>query len=90
MQKTISIIIRGKVQGVNFRQGAQEKASALGIRGIVRNLPDKAVKIVATGDQAQLDDLLLWCKEGTSRAEANDAETTDEELRTFPDFRVVK
>jgi len=90
MPQTISIIVKGKVQGVYYRQTTQEKATTLGIRGTVRNLPDRSVKIIATGEKAQLDKLLAWCRQGPSRAEVSSIECREEELRDFPDFRVLR
>lgn len=90
MLQTISIIVKGRVQGVYYRQTTQEKATLLGITGTVRNLPDRSVKIIATGEKKQLDKLLAWCKQGPSRAEVSSIETKEEELRDFPDFRVLR
>jgi len=90
MPQTISIIVKGKVQGVFYRQTTQEKATLLGITGTVRNLPDRSVKIIATGEKMQLDKLLAWCKQGPSRAEVSSVETREEDLRDFPDFRVLR
>jgi acylphosphatase len=90
MLQTISIIVKGKVQGVYYRQTTQEKAMALGINGTVRNLPDRSVKILATGTKEQLDKLLAWCRQGPSRAEVSDIEWKEEELRSFHDFRVLR
>ena len=90
MQLTISIVVKGKVQGVFYRQTTQEKATTLGVTGTVRNLPDRSVKIVATGTKEQLDKLIAWCRQGPSRAEVSSLETKEEELRTFPDFRIVR
>jgi len=90
MLQTISIIVKGKVQGVYYRQTTQEKAMALSITGTARNLPDRSVKIIATGTREQLDKLLAWCRQGPSRAEVSGIETKDEELRSFPDFRILR
>ncbi|MEO5594429.1 MAG: acylphosphatase [Chitinophagaceae bacterium] len=90
MLQTISIIVKGKVQGVYYRQTTQEKATALGITGTARNLPDRTVKITATGTKPQLDKLLAWCRQGPSRAEVNSIEWKEEELRSFPDFRILR
>ena len=90
MLQTISIVVKGRVQGVYFRQTAQEKATALGITGTVRNLPDRSVKIIATGIKEQLDKLIAWCRQGPSRAEVSGIELKEEALREFPDFRILK
>ena len=41
------IVVRGKVQGVGFREATWRKAIELGIRGSVRNLDDGSVEILA-------------------------------------------
>jgi acylphosphatase len=90
MLQTISVIVKGKVQGVYYRQTTQEKAIALGITGTVRNLSDRNVKIIATGTKEQLDVLLAWCRQGPSRAEVSSIEMNDEPLQEFTGFRIVK
>ena len=90
MLQTISIVVKGRVQGVYFRQTAQDKATTLGITGTVRNLPDRSVKIIATGIKEQLDKLIAWCRQGPSRAEVSGIELKEEALREFPDFRILK
>lgn len=88
--KTISITISGKVQGVFFRQSTQEKAGSLGISGTVRNLPNGDVQVIATGNKEQLDQLILWCHSGPSRALV--AKVVVEEVlpENFSGFRVIR
>ena len=68
MVKTISIVINGRVHGVFFRRSAREKAEEAGIGGWVRNTPQGAVEMMATGEQAALDDFLGWCRRGPEKA----------------------
>ena len=42
------IVVRGKVQGVGFRNATWRKAMELGIMGSVRNLDDGSVEILAS------------------------------------------
>ena len=42
------IVVRGKVQGVGFRNATLRKAMELGIRRSVRNLDDRSVEILAS------------------------------------------
>lgn len=61
-------LIEGRVQGVAFRAGAQAQALALGLDGYARNLPDGCVEVVAQGDDAALDRLARWLRQGPPAA----------------------
>ena len=87
---TYSIIIRGKVQGVFFRQTAKEKADKLGIKGTVENLPDDAVAIVASGDQEQLDHFVEWCRQGPPRAKVESLEIDKINPQNFSSFKIIR
>ncbi len=58
-------IVKGRVQGVGFRWFVLREASALGLRGWVRNTSEGHVEVLATGSEAQLDDLLVRLKDGS-------------------------
>ena len=68
MQQTISISVTEKVQGVFYRQSTKEKAVELGLTGMVKNMPDGSVFIMASGTPQQLNQLVAWCKQGPPRA----------------------
>ena len=55
-------LIAGRVQGVGFRIFVAHEATALGLAGWTRNLPDGRVEVVASGREATLDQLeqALW------------------------------
>lgn len=89
MQKTISILVSGKVQGVFFRKHTKEKAVGLGITGMVTNLPDGRVKIIATGTEHQLTELLDWCKAGPPRAIVSAVEIHELAIEHFHGFTIV-
>jgi acylphosphatase len=50
--------VRGRVQGVGFREYTRRHAAALGLTGWVRNRPDGSVELEAEGPRATLDELL--------------------------------
>lgn len=65
---TISLLIKGKVQGVYYRASAAEEARRLGCTGWVKNRPDGSVEALAAGSQQNLDAFVAWCKKGPARA----------------------
>ncbi len=65
MDKQIHIIVKGKVQGVYFRDYTQRQARKLGLKGTVRNISDGSVEIKGQGSPTQLQKLEEWCWEGS-------------------------
>jgi acylphosphatase len=86
----MKIKITGRVQGVFFRQSAQEKAINLGIKGTVRNCEDDSVEIIATGTKEQLGKLIQWCKVGPPKADVIDVTTQELSLQEFRNFSIVR
>jgi len=78
---TAHILVKGRVQGVFYRQSTREKANSLGLSGWVRNLPDGQVEIEASGPRPSLDALIAWCDDGPPHATVDsvDVKWVDEE-----------
>ena len=49
------ILYSGSVQGVGFRYTAKTVAAGFEVLGLVRNLPDGRVELVAEGDRVELE-----------------------------------
>lgn len=49
------ILYSGKVQGVGFRYTTKNVALGYEVTGLVRNLPDGRVELIAEGDAAELE-----------------------------------
>lgn len=90
MLQTISIIVSGTVQGVFYRQSTKEKALELGIDGIVKNLPDGNVFILATGTNEQLDQLVQWCKRGPGNAQVTSVNVEKMEVQEYFGFTITR
>lgn len=88
--KTISITVKGRVQGVNFRYFTKTKADTIGVTGTVKNLPNGDVFIIATGEDYQLNDLLTYCKDGPSRAEVSSLIKEELPTQVFNTFEIVR
>lgn len=72
--KRLQVIISGKVQGVFFRTFTKKRASALGLRGWVRNTPDKKVEAVFEGRRDILQEMLEFCRRGPPGAKVERVE----------------
>jgi acylphosphatase len=62
------LIIRGRVQGVFFRQSTRETALGLGLTGWTRNNPDGSVSVVFEGQKQRVDRAIAWCHQGPPSA----------------------
>jgi len=80
--------IRGKVQGVCFRDATRDFAQSKGISGIVRNEPDGSVYVEAEGDEQQLESLRAWLWRGPPLAEVKAVDLREDELRNYVGFTV--
>ena len=70
-------VVRGRVQGVGFRDYVYTRARFLALTGYVGNLPDgRSVEVVAEGPRPDLEQLLAYLREGPrmSRVDGVDVE----------------
>ena len=67
-------LVSGKVQGVWFRAATRERALALQLAGVAKNLPDGSVEVLATGDEAALDALEKWLWQGPPLAKVSEVQ----------------
>lgn len=72
--RSVQVRISGFVQGVNFRAWTERRASALGLSGWVRNLPDGDVEAVFSGPADAVDAMLAACREGPRLARVDEVE----------------
>ena len=68
MAERVRIVVSGRVQGVGFRVATRRCAVGLGIEGTVRNLATGDVAILAEGEQADLERLVEWARQGPRTA----------------------
>lgn len=87
---SISITVSGKVQGVYYRQSTKEMAISLGITGLVKNLKDGSVFIIATGIKEQLDKLVDWCRQGPSKANVTSLVIEELPFQEFGKFSIER
>ena len=82
------IVVRGKVQGVGFRNATRRKAMELGIRGSVRNLDDGSVEILASATDKEFKVFENWCRKGPSHARMDRREISELDQTGFTDFSI--
>jgi len=51
----MTVLFSGHVQGVGFRYTAKTVAAGFDLTGIIRNLPDSRVELIAEGSHKELD-----------------------------------
>ncbi len=69
---TRKVIIKGKVQGVFFRDYTRRQASGLGLTGWVRNLPDGSVEALLSGEDNLVRSMLAWFHEGSPHSKVDE------------------
>lgn len=69
--------IKGRVQGVFFRDSTRRVARSLGITGHAINLPNGDVEVLAYGEESAITELADWLKDGPRMAEVTDVTVTD-------------
>jgi acylphosphatase len=89
MEVGVHLMVRGLVQGVGFRYFVLRQATALGLRGFVRNHFDGSVEIVAEGSRSALEELLSSVRLGPRSAAVRGVSVEWTDLtHQFSDFEV--
>jgi acylphosphatase len=89
MNRRVTIVVSGRVQGVNFRRHTQLTAQRLGVRGWVRNRPDGSVEACFEGEATAVDALVAWSQEGPDYARVDSLELREEPYcGEFTEFQV--
>ncbi len=88
--QTVHLLIRGKVQGVFFRESARKVAEKLNIKGWIKNTPDEKVEALITGEENDVDDFIQWCKKGPDRAKVKEVIVSKKAEILFERFEVKR
>ena len=87
-ERTVHVLVSGRVQGVWYRGSTEERARALGLRGWVRNLRDGRVEAVIRGAPEAVEDMLEWMRQGPPAARVEDLQVKDADETVGDDFEV--
>jgi acylphosphatase len=82
--------VRGRVQGVFFRDTVRRMAESRGVGGWVRNREDGAVEAAFEGSPEAVESLVRFCHEGPRGAVVERVEAFDEEPEGAEGFQVTR
>jgi acylphosphatase len=89
-EQRVHMIVHGRVQGVFFRDSTRRVALEMDLTGMVRNLMDGTVKIIAEGPRTQLDRFVLWTHQGPSSAVVDNLDVEfDEATGEYTTFSIT-
>jgi acylphosphatase len=87
--KRIHIIVEGNVQGVFYRYNTRKKASELGLKGFVKNLPAGTVEVIAEGPEDKINELIKFCKNNPGFSNVDKVDVKEEKATNeFEGFEV--
>lgn len=69
VERAVTVVITGQVQGVGYRNWTIAKARALHVRGWVENVSDGSVHALFGGSAAAVSAMLAACHKGPRRAQ---------------------
>lgn len=81
-------VVRGRVQGVWFRDSARRRAESLSVAGWARNCPDGAVEVWLEGAAEAVEAMLEYCRSGPPRAVVEDVSVEEVAPAGLRDFEV--
>lgn len=84
------VFIKGKVQGVYFRQNLRIVSKRHKVNGWVRNLKDGRVEAVLEGEEMNISEVIEWCHAGSAEAKVDDVKVEYEPYKgEFSNFTVL-
>lgn len=75
----VRVTISGLVQGVYFRANTRQEAERRKLAGWVRNVQDGRVEAAFEGDEANVSEMIAWCRQGPAGARVEKVEVSSEE-----------
>jgi acylphosphatase len=81
-------LVRGRVQGVGYRDYTQRAASALGLTGYVRNLDDGRVEVYAAGPPEKLSELAAALRKGPRMSDVRGVDEQEAAEHHYSSFHI--
>ncbi len=74
IEKALTGLVKGRVQGVFFRAETQRMAQQFGLCGWCRNTAEGHVEVLIVGDESNLNRMRDWLKQGPELARVDQLE----------------
>jgi len=74
MKQHAHIFVRGRVQGVFFRDYTRRQAESMSLAGTVKNLSSGGVEIFVQGAPHDVEAFIQWCWEGSPMSDVTAVE----------------
>ncbi|HXU93082.1 MAG TPA: acylphosphatase [Gallionella sp.] len=87
-QKTLRLVVHGRVQGVFFRDSMRHEAQRRAVSGWVRNRSDGTVEAVVQGEPSAVDAVVHWARRGPEHAQVERVEVEPSE-GTYSGFEIL-
>ena len=71
------LLVRGRVQGVNYRESMRMQAQRLNVSGWVRNRGDGTVEAMVHGSPEEVMRIVDWCRQGPPGAHVTSLQVED-------------
>ncbi|MBL8573052.1 MAG: acylphosphatase [Hyphomicrobiaceae bacterium] len=71
-EKTVHVMVAGRVQGVGYRAWVEREALALGLSGWVRNRRSGEVEAVFAGKAGAVDAMVGYCSRGPTASDVSE------------------
>ena len=90
-RRRLQVLYSGRVQGVGFRYQAKQLAAGFEVTGVVRNLADGRVELVAEGASAELKEFQQAVRDsGLGSLIRDEVELWSEPDGAFRGFEIVR
>jgi DNA ligase D-like protein (predicted 3'-phosphoesterase) len=88
VQRAVRASIHGHVQAVGFRDATVPRARTLGVQGWVRNRDDGSLWVHAEGDEAAVEALLAFLREGPRGAQVDAVDVEPAKVEGHEQFAI--
>lgn len=86
--KAVRATVRGRVQGVGFREATLAKAQQTGAFGWVRNAEDGSVVVHAEGPEAAVEQMIEFLNQGPPAAAIDEVEVEEAKVEGHEQFAI--